>query len=152
NVVFATSQGAGGGFGGGGFGGGNAPQGPNGTALYKSLDEGKTWAKVDTLPPYGGRISVAIAMRTNGQRLYGIGGALQGGSGLYRSDDQGATWQHIANGDPRISNGQGAYSSAVAVDPDNPDIVYTVATTIYRSKDGGKTFGAYKGAPGGEDP
>src|SRR5437660_9440891 len=33
NVIFATSQGFGGGFGGGG---GGAPQGPNGTALYKS--------------------------------------------------------------------------------------------------------------------
>src|SRR5215831_3263934 len=51
NVVFATSQGAGGGFGGGGGGfGGGAPQGPNGTALYKSTDEGKTWSKVSTLP------------------------------------------------------------------------------------------------------
>src|SRR5690349_20945627 len=68
NVIFATSQGFGGGFGGGGGGGGGAaPQGPNGTALYKSLDAGKTWAKVDTLPPYTGRISVAIAMRTKGQ-------------------------------------------------------------------------------------
>src|SRR5689334_7269521 len=59
NVIFATSQGAGGGFGGG------APAGPNGTALYKSLDSGKTWKKIDTLPPYTGRISVAIAMHTN---------------------------------------------------------------------------------------
>jgi photosystem II stability/assembly factor-like uncharacterized protein len=38
NVIFAAAQGAGGGFGGGG--GGGAPQGPNGTALYKSTDEG----------------------------------------------------------------------------------------------------------------
>src|SRR2546421_5058450 len=156
NVMFATSQGSGGGFGegfgGGGGGGAAAPQGPNGTALFKSTDAGKTWTKVNTLPPYTGRISVAIAMHTNGQRVYIVGGPLQGGSGLYRSDDQGATWQHMAAGDTRVANGQGAFSSGVWVDSDNPDILYTVATTVYRSTDGGKTFSAFKGAPGGEDP
>jgi len=150
NVIFATSQanlGA-------GFGSGPpvAAGAPNGTALYKSLDSGKTWKKVDTLPPYTGRISVAIAMHTDAQRIYVIGTALQGGSGLYRSDDQGATWQHMASNDTRITNGQGAYSSGVWVDPQSPDIVYTISTTIYKSTDGGKTFTAFKGAPGGEDP
>src|ERR1043166_5141503 len=152
NVVFATSQGAGGGFGGGGFGGGGAPQGPNGTALYKSTDSGKTWTKVSTLPQYNGRISVAIAMHTDGQRIYVIGTPLQGGSGLSRSDDQGATWRHMAGDETRIANGQGNYSSGVWVDTQNPDIIYTIATTIYRSTDGGKSFSAFKGAPGGEDP
>src|SRR5580765_7159782 len=68
-VIFATSQGAGGGFG----GGGGAPQGPNGTALYKSTDEGKTWKKIESLPSYAGRISVAVAMHTEGKRIYVIG-------------------------------------------------------------------------------
>ena len=90
-------------------------------------------------------------MHTNGQRLYVVGGALQGGSGLYRSDDQGATWKHMAGTDTRIGNGQGAYSSGVWVDSQNPDILYTVSTAVYQSTDGGKTFIAFKGAPGGED-
>ena len=148
NLMFATSQGSGGGFG----GGGTAPQGPNGTALYKSTDTGKTWTKVGTLPPYSGRISVAIAMHTNGQRIYVIGNPPESPSGLYRSDDQGATWQHMAVGDTRVGNGQGSYSSGVWVDSQNPDILYTVSTFVTQSTDGGKTFNAYKGAPGGEDP
>jgi len=148
NVIFATSQGGGGGFG----GAGGAPQVPNGTALYKSIDEGKTWTKVTTLPQYNGRISVAIAMHTAGQRVYVIGTPLQGGSGLSRSDDGGQAWQHMAGDETRIANGQGNFSSGVWVDVENPDIVYTIATTIYRSTDGGKTFSAFKGAPGGEDP
>jgi photosystem II stability/assembly factor-like uncharacterized protein len=151
SVIFATSQSLGGGFGGGGFGGGQ-PQGPNGTALYKSTDTGKTWKKIDTLPPYTGRISVAIAMHTEGKRVYVVGTPLQGSSGLFRSDDQGATWQHMAGDDTRIANGQGAFSSGVWVDSQNPDVLYIVATTVYRSTDGGKTFSAFKGAPGGEDP
>lgn len=145
-VMFATSAGA---F---TFPGAPQPKGPNGTALFKSTDEGRTWTKVETLPPYTGRISVAVAMHTNGQRVYVIGNPLQGGSGLYRSDDQGASWRHMAEGDTRVSNGQGGYSSGVWVDPGDPDILYTVSTTVYRSNDGGKTFSAFKGAPGGEDP
>src|SRR2546425_6328284 len=54
--------------------------------------------------------------------------------------------------DTRVANGQGAFSSGVWVDSHNPDILYTVSTTVYRSIDGGKTFSAFKGAPGGEDP
>ncbi len=146
NVMFATSQ-AGGGF------GAPAPSGPNGTALYRSTDEGKTWKKVDSLPPYSGRISVAIAMHTDGKRVYVIGNPPQNQpSGLYRSDDQGSTWQHMAIGDTRVGNGQGAFSSGVWVDSQNPDILYTVSTYVSRSLDGGKTFNVYKGAPGGEDP
>jgi photosystem II stability/assembly factor-like uncharacterized protein len=153
HVMFATSQSLfGGGFGGGGGGGGGAPQGPNGTALFKSTDAGKTWTKVSTLPPYTGRISVAIAMHTKGQRIFVVGGLLQGGSGLFRSDDQGGTWQHMGGDDTRVANGQGAFSSGVWVDSQNPDILYTISTTVYRSIDGGKTFSAFKGAPGGEDP
>ncbi|CAN5368732.1 hypothetical protein BH10ACI2_BH10ACI2_19280 [soil metagenome] len=153
-VIFATSQGLGGGFGGGGGGGAAAPQGPNGTALYKSTDEGKTWKKVESLPPYTGRISVAVAMHTEAKRIYVIGNPPTGvgPSGLYRSDDQGATWQHMAIGDQRVGNGQGAFSSGVWVDSQDPDILYTVSTYISQSKDGGKTFNVYKGAPGGEDP
>ena len=58
----------------------------------------------------------------------------------------------MADNDTRITNGQGGYSSGVWVDSHDPDIVYTIATTVYRSTDGGKTFSAFKGAPGGEDP
>ncbi len=159
DLMFATSQGnAGGARPGGARPGGaaapapSAPAPPNGTALFKSTDAGKTWTKVSTLPPYTGRIGVAVAMHTNGQRLYVVGTAIEGGSGLYRSDDQGATWKHMAGMDTRIANGQGAFSSGVWVDSQNPDILYTVATAVYQSIDGGNTFICLKGAPGGEDP
>src|SRR5689334_10013116 len=78
NVIFAPSQNVVGGVGGGGGArqGPNASQGQNGTALYKSIDEGKTWTKVTTLPQYNGRISVAIAMHTSGQGVWVIGSPL----------------------------------------------------------------------------
>jgi photosystem II stability/assembly factor-like uncharacterized protein len=143
-----AQRGAGGGGGAAGRGAAT-PAGPSGTAMYKSIDEGVTWKEVKGtgLPNLVGRTCVAIAAGTNAQRMY-----LIGTFGLYRSDDGGATWRQMAANDRRIANGQGNYTSGVYVDSKNPDIVYTLATTAYRSTDGGNTFAAMKGAPGGDDP
>jgi photosystem II stability/assembly factor-like uncharacterized protein len=119
-------------------------------AVYKSTDEGKTWTEIK-IPPFPGRVAVAVAMHTGGRSMYIVGNNIESGSSLYRSDDGGATWQHMAGKDIRIANGQGAYSSGVFVDSQNPDILYTVSTAMYRSTDGGVSFEPFKGAPGGED-
>ena len=148
NVIFAATQPPGATIG-GGQGRGNAPT--SFAKLFKSTDEGKTWSEITTLPHYPGRISVAVANHTNGQRVYVVGNAIENGSGVYRSDDGGATWKHVGNGESRVSNGQGSYSSGIWVDPQNPDIVYVVSIPLYRSVDGGNTFTSFKGAPGGED-
>src|SRR5262249_15028160 len=39
----------------------------------------------------------------------------------------------------------------VKVDPKNPDVVYTASVVSWRSADGGKTWLAFRGAPGGDD-
>ncbi len=146
NLILAATQGTGGGrF----FGPGPRPKAKP-PLVFKSTDEGKTWTKL-TIPPFPGRVGVAFAMHTNGQRIYMVGNPIEGGTGLFRSDDGGQTWQHMAGKDMRIANGQGAYSCGVWVDSQNPNIVYTVSTALYRSTDGGVTFHAFKGAPGGED-
>ena len=136
----------------GGFGGGRGnarPTGPTSTKLYKSTDNGVTWQEISGggLPHLTGKMWVAVANRTNAQRVFVIGDW-----GLYRSDDGGATWRQMAADDPRIRNGQGGYNCGVYLDPQNPDIVYTLNTASYRSTDGGQTFTGFKGAPGGDDP
>ena len=133
----------------GGPGGGPAANGPTGTALYKSTDEGLTWREITGggLPRLAGRTSLAVAMHTNAQRVY-----LIGNFGLYRSDDGGATWRQMDPDDRRVGNGQGGYNCGVYVSPRNPDVVYTVNTSSYVSTDGGNTFTGFKGAPGGDDP
>jgi photosystem II stability/assembly factor-like uncharacterized protein len=118
------------------------------TRLYKSSDAGVSWHEISGagLPRLEGRVSIAAG--ANAQRLY-----LIGNFGLYRSDDGGTTWRQMAADDKRIANAQGGYNSGVYVDPKNPDVVYTVHVTAYRSTDGGNTFTAFKGGPpGGDDP
>jgi len=69
--------------------------------------------------------------------------------GLYRSDDSGQNWQLMSQ-DQRVWQ-RGWYFGEVSVDPKDEDTVYIPNTTLYRSRDGGKTFAAFKGAPGGDD-
>jgi photosystem II stability/assembly factor-like uncharacterized protein len=133
---------------GGGGGGGGGRQGPS-AGIYKSTDEGLTWKELPGkgLPTLSGRTCVAIAMNTNAQRMF-----LVGNFGLYRSDDGGDTWRQMDAADRRVANGQGGYNCGVYVNSKNPDIVYVINTSSYRSTDGGKTFTGFKGAPGGDDP
>jgi hypothetical protein len=58
----------------------------------------------------------------------------------------------MAANDTRIRNGQNGYNCGVYVDPQNPDLVYTINTSSFISRDGGNTFTGFKGAPGGDDP
>ena len=129
----------------------NGPQaGPTSTKLFKSTDGGVTWKEIagGGLPArLTGKAWVAVGGATNAQRVYVIGDW-----GLYRSDDGGTTWRRMASDDERIRNGQGGYNCGVYVDALNPDIVYTLNTSAYKSTDGGRTFTGFRGAPGGDDP
>ena len=121
-------------------------QRPQDAAIYKSNDEGSTWAPVGGkgLPSEPmGRVGVAVAPGTQGNKIYAIVS-----QGFFRSDDGGATWNRSTT-DPRIlGNG---YFSRVFVDPRHTDTVYVAQTSMYRSADGGRTFEAWQGAPSGDD-
>ena len=123
----------------------------SGSGLYKSTDGGTTWKPLTKGLPTAeqglGRIGVTVAP-SDSKRLYAMVDAPRLG-GVYRSDDAGDSWKRV-NTEPRVW-GRGSDFAEVKVDPKNKDIVYVANTSAYRSTDGGKTFTAFRGAPGGDD-
>lgn len=125
--------------------------GPN-SGLFKSTDGGSTWNQLTgglpTLAQGLGRIGIGIAP-SDPNRIYALVEANRDAGGLWRSDDAGASWRRV-NNEQRVY-GRGADFACVRVDPKNRDVVYVANTSTYRSADGGQSFTAWKGAPGGDD-
>ncbi|MGH8398600.1 MAG: WD40/YVTN/BNR-like repeat-containing protein, partial [Gammaproteobacteria bacterium] len=126
------------------------PQTGPGSGIWKSTDEGKTWARLSGhgLPAESlGRIGLAVAPGTDDKRVYAIiESSKSNDNGLYRSDDGGANWKRMGSQD--LAN---SYFARIAVDPKNPDVLYVMNRSVAQSTDGGKTFDWFKGAPGGDD-
>ena len=124
----------------------------DGSGLFKSTDGGTTWTQLtDGLPKRVGRTEVAVAP-SDSKIVYTYADVdVRGdeGGALYRSDDAGAHFQKV-NDAPNIAQ-RGDDLVSIAVDPREPDTIILTNTTTYRSTDGGKTFRAIKGAPGGDD-
>ncbi len=119
---------------------------PAGPPVYRSNDGGITWQRLAAagLPAGAGSATIAVANGTSGRRLYALAGG-RGSGGLFRSDDGGASFALMT---PRLASARGH----LYVHPTNPDVIYTMGTSVYRSTDGGRTLDAIKGAPGGDDP
>jgi photosystem II stability/assembly factor-like uncharacterized protein len=125
------------------------------TGVVKSTDGGASWQPVSGSGlPDGSRIAaLAVSSGTHGRRLYAlVGGVRLGAStggggvrGLYRSDDGGETWTLGAR---QLASAGGR----IYADPQNPDVMYLMGTSIYRSTDGGRHIASFWGAPSGADP
>lgn len=136
-----------------------------GNGIYKSDDAGKTWKHMGLKET--ARIGQIVVDPRDPDVVYvaalGHTYGPQKERGVYKTTDGGATWEQIYF----VDEGTGAVD--LAINPQNPDIIYAAFWSIeiktwglnsggpgggiYRSKDGGKTWEAMKdrGLPGGKD-
>lgn len=107
-----------------------------GSAMYRSMDRGKTWEKINKgLPSVDlGRIGLAIAP-SDPETVYAIVEAAQGKGGFYRTTNRGASWEKRSG-----YSSSGNYYQEIVVDPNDKDLVYSMNTWLQVSRDGGKSF------------
>ncbi len=111
-----------------------------GSGLYKTIDGGQTWKKLEKGLPKGiiGRIGLAVS-RSRPEVVYALIEHEDGG--LWRSEDKGESWQRVADMTTyRRINTRPFYYSQIRVDPTNDQIVYVLSTGAHISTDGGRTF------------
>lgn len=109
------------------------------TALYRSMDGGTSWEKLDGEGmPEGAmaRIGVSVA-QSQPSTVYMMTETRDEGS-LFRSDDRGDTWRMV--NDERNINFRPFYYSDIHVDPTNPDHLYSLSGRLFKSTDGGESF------------
>jgi len=113
--------------------------GGKGSGLFRSSDGGKTWSRITAGLPSGilGRVSIAISPVRTGL-IYALIEAEK--TGLYRSGDNGITWSLVCQSE--AINDRPFYFSFLALDPLDTNIVYKPGFSLFKSTDGGKTFGS----------
>jgi photosystem II stability/assembly factor-like uncharacterized protein len=134
--------------------------GDAGMGIFKSTDGGTTWTQLGEGLPAILQANIAIAP-SDSSTLYAAIAPGEGPIRFYKSTDAGAHWvQAIRSpGAPagleqdmrplaRIGGGD---LPTVTVDPKDPQVVYTASTVMWRTMDGGLTWSAVRGAPGGDD-
>jgi photosystem II stability/assembly factor-like uncharacterized protein len=108
------------------------------TALYKSVDGGATWQRLTNGLPKGpmDRIGISVA-RSNPSVVYVVSETKDEGE-LWRTDDAGESWR-VVNRDPNI-NFRPFYYSDIRGDPSDPNTIYSLSGSLYKSEDSGRTF------------
>jgi len=131
-----------------------------GMGIFKSADGGTTWTQLSEGLPTILQANIAIAP-SDTNVLYATIAPEQGPIGFYKSTDGGAHWFQAIRG-PGAPAGRaqdmrplarigGGDLPTVTVDPKDPNVVYTASTVMWRTMDGGLTWNAVRGAPGGDD-
>ena len=122
--------------------------GGEGSALWKSTDEGETWMNISTnkgLPSGIWGISGVAVSPVNSDIVYALIENKKGG--VYKSLDAGKTWRLI-NSERKLRQ-RAWYYTRIYADTQDENIVYVMNVRYHKSTDGGKTYKTFN-APHGD--
>ena len=122
--------------------------GGKGSGLYKSIDGGELWTKMEKgLPKEKGKMAIAVS-RANSEKVYALieSDTEKEQGGLFVSEDAGKNWNRISK-DHRLVQ-RAWYYIEIALDPQNENVVYAFNSPALRSIDGGRTWSSFRAAHG----
>lgn len=122
--------------------------GGQGSGLYKSVDGGENWQKLEEgLPKEMGKMSIAVC-RSNSEKVYALieSDSEKEAGGLFVSGNGGKNWSRVSD-DHRLVQ-RAWYYIEMFPDPNNENTVYVLSAPMLRSEDGGKTWEMMHGPHG----
>jgi len=134
-----------------------------GSAIYKTIDAGKSWIKLEGGLPGGmlGRIGIDVYKKNTNILYATIENANKPGISIeereqelldskssrgmiggevYRSDDAGSTWKKVSPDKQSIGGAPAYYYGQIIIDPNDDKVVHVLSASSWGTRDGGKKW------------